>query len=204
MNATASCIILRSLSLLSIFHYLFIMSSLVHVPNQSTSARQNTFQYEAPFTPLYSLFLDWFGFIKNFTCLPYIFKPYRTVQPLPLISIPVSDKVLNYRDAFFSIIIALLESLFVLAIAPTLLFIPGWKSIPIIFIPCSLIYLIQTPSWGPNTVKSQVKDSKWKDKGGEKWFFINGIGCTRRGLQKTCDRLSATFQRPFIGIHNPT
>ncbi|KAK2001912.1 hypothetical protein LX36DRAFT_627852 [Colletotrichum falcatum] len=38
----------------------------------------------------------------------------------------------------------------------------------------------------------------------EKWFFLNGISVGSHWLQGNLNRLSRTFHRPILGVHNPT
>ncbi|KAK2010221.1 hypothetical protein LZ32DRAFT_588811 [Colletotrichum eremochloae] len=38
----------------------------------------------------------------------------------------------------------------------------------------------------------------------EKWFFLNGISVGSHWLQGNLNRLSRTFHRPIVGVHNPT
>lgn len=40
--------------------------------------------------------------------------------------------------------------------------------------------------------------------GNEKWIFINGVSVGHHWLQTNINRLSLTFQRPIVGVHNRT
>ncbi|EFQ33990.1 hypothetical protein CGRA01v4_12481 [Colletotrichum graminicola] len=47
-------------------------------------------------------------------------------------------------------------------------------------------------------------DSLRNDDYREKWIFLNGISVGSHWLQGNLNRLSRTFHRPIVGVHNPT
>ncbi|CAG7917980.1 unnamed protein product [Penicillium olsonii] len=44
----------------------------------------------------------------------------------------------------------------------------------------------------------------WKRHDDERWIFLNGICVGKNWLQSNVDRLSRTFHRPIVGVHNKT
>ncbi|KAJ5333369.1 uncharacterized protein MYU51_014453 [Penicillium brevicompactum] len=45
---------------------------------------------------------------------------------------------------------------------------------------------------------------QWQSHDDERWIFLNGICVGKNWLQNNVDRLSRTFHRPIVGVHNKT
>lgn len=86
-----------------------------------------------------------------------------------------------------------------------LIVLPGIFSIPALLAVCGLIYLICLPLHGPSVCYSAMDATttalaeKHDD---EIWLFVNGCATHQSGLQKNINRLSKTFGRKIVGVHN--
>ncbi|KAF2235458.1 hypothetical protein EV356DRAFT_500335 [Viridothelium virens] len=82
------------------------------------------------------------------------------------------------------------------------LLLPGWAFILFYLFTIGVITMLAAPGWGSRIVQShnvRVPSNKFPH---ERWIFMNGVAQNNLDLQFTVDNLAATFQRPFLGIHN--
>ncbi|KAK3080262.1 hypothetical protein LTS18_002717, partial [Coniosporium uncinatum] len=143
---------------------------------------------------------------QNARYLPNAFKPHRDPTPLPGVTLPKINAMQKYLEfsRFSGLDIAMV--VIALTILPTGDFIWHYRAWQLVFLACGLLYFGQLPLSIPcrTFCKSQARLGRVRRHEDEKWFFINGPDGSRRSLQTTVDRLSATFQRPVTGIQSPS
>ncbi|KAH8744182.1 hypothetical protein F5882DRAFT_455079 [Hyaloscypha sp. PMI_1271] len=59
------------------------------------------------------------------------------------------------------------------------------------------------PPEGLRSTEDEFSES-WKKHDDEYWIFLNGVAVGQHWLQANIDRISRTFHRPVIGVHNKT
>jgi hypothetical protein len=141
---------------------------------------------------------------------------FSMMNYLPWVVIPFCT---NCEDAELYLHGKNLWALITISIATLLTFIGGILAIPaFIILPGGLIALVLALGTaivhgicariqGPMIVHSKLTPetkalaSKFAH---ERWIFVNGCCVANVGLQMNCDRLSRTFNRPVLGIHNRT
>ncbi|KAG5750048.1 hypothetical protein H9Q70_007292 [Fusarium xylarioides] len=130
-------------------------------------------------TPLVLFLSDIKLFFQNFFYLPYLFIPLYPWKSGP----------------FFS--------LFTLAFLPTFVYI-GYIAV---FFAVNELVCWHFNSGIPRSGLKSSEDgftSSWPRHDDEAWIFLNGICVGKNWFQKNIDRISRTFHRPVVGIHNRT
>ena len=139
-----------------------------------------------------------------FTMLPYlpnIFLPFKASSPDDELAISPAGSWEMLIEAFLLV----LESLLLIVVPLGSLIFPGFLILPAFLVACLLIYLTCWPLQGPDLCYSTVDTTTSTlagNRSDERWLFVNGCVTNHAGLQKNIDRLSKTFGRNVIGIHN--
>ncbi|KAK4694602.1 hypothetical protein P7C71_g3005, partial [Lecanoromycetidae sp. Uapishka_2] len=173
----------------------YIPSQMDPLAGASTSAaRQN---------PLRLMMQDAGVLITMLPYLPYIFLPLRANDES-------SELYLNLqgaRDMLLQSWLFIMETNLLLMAVPAFLALPGAFSITAIVLCSVTVYLVAYPMEGPRLAESNM-DSLTETMAGqhkdERWLFVNGCATGHSGLQKNIDRISRTFGRAVVGIHNKT
>ena len=66
------------------------------------------------------------------------------------------------------------------------------------------IFLNGTASYIESNVNEEIGEFHKDEHHKEKWIFLNGVSVGQHWLQSNLNRLSRTFGRPVLGVHNPT
>jgi len=71
-----------------------------------------------------------------------------------------------------------------------------------------IVYLICPILNGGKSGRIVVSDpnimEEYDKREGEVWVFVNGVAVGDHWMKSNVNRLSLTFRRPIIGVHNPT
>ncbi|KAI1016288.1 hypothetical protein LB504_009162 [Fusarium proliferatum] len=157
-------------------------------------------------TPLVLFLSDIKLFFQNFFYLPYLFIPLYPWKSGPFCEhYPCRENLIDITiHCILSVTqLAFIVSLFTLAFFPTFVYI-GY--IAVFFAVNELV------CWHFNRgiPRSGLKSSEdgftrtWPRHDDEAWIFLNGICVGKNWFQKNIDRISRTFHRPVVGIHNRT
>ncbi|PWY90104.1 hypothetical protein BO70DRAFT_359089 [Aspergillus heteromorphus CBS 117.55] len=157
-------------------------------------------------SPMLLLLADLGLFFRNILYLPCIFLP-----PMPWPSGSLDELSPTAANAFD---ICLHSFLFVLQIGflfslPLLIYLPF--GLYVLYVAGALalntlICRILNRGIPPDGLKS-TEDSfsrAWARHDDEYWIFLNGICVGKHWLQSNIDRISRTFHRPVVGVHNET
>ncbi|KAI4159867.1 MAG: hypothetical protein LQ342_006195 [Letrouitia transgressa] len=133
--------------------------------------------------------------------LPLLFFPLKTADQSAELSISKAS------IASYAIPVALFaaELAGLLLAIPAFLVLPGGYFFALLVLFCFSMILLALPTQGPRIVHSVVSDDTAESMAShndERWLFVNGIATGHSGLQNNVDRISLTFGRPVIGIHN--
>ncbi|MCJ1310765.1 hypothetical protein MMC25_004432 [Agyrium rufum] len=173
-----------------------------YIPSQMDALAAST-TLAARENPMRLLLRDSAVLVRMLTYLPWVFLPIRSKDE----DAELHPSLHKIRDVLLQIALTSFEAL-VLVLAPiAMLCSPGVITLGLGLIAWGIIWALAKPMQGPRIVYSKL-DAKIADKAAEfadeRWLFINGCFVGHHGLQENIDRLSRTFCRPMIGIHNQT
>ncbi|CAG7554766.1 unnamed protein product [Fusarium equiseti] len=147
-------------------------------------------------------------FLQNFFYLPYLFAPLYPWHSGELCELYPSAE--NLTDIALHVVLSVMQLGFLISLF-TLSFLPTFTYVGYVAVYLALNELIcwhfnrGIPRSGLKSTEDDLSQS-WPRHDDETWIFLNGI-CQVFGqnwFQKNIDRLSRTFHRPVIGIHNRT
>ncbi|KAM0556072.1 hypothetical protein ACHAPJ_006060 [Fusarium lateritium] len=157
-------------------------------------------------TPLKLFWSDVKLFFQNFFYLPYIFVPLVPWQSGPFCELyPSSENLTDiaYHSVLFVTQLGFLVSLVTLAWLPTFTY---FGYIAVFFATNELVcwhFNRGIPRSGLKSTEDAFTRS-WPRHDDEAWIFLNGICVGKNWFQKNIDRISRTFHRPVVGVHNRT
>ena len=134
---------------------------------------------------------------------PWIIIPFRTSDKSCELYVGPSSA----RDLLLQGWLSVVEITFLVAAIPVIMLLPGIMSVAIAVMCCALIIVLSWPMQGPRIAYSMMDGDtvlSAEQHGSERWLFVNGCATGHAGLQKNIDRLSKTFGRAIIGVHNNT
>ncbi|KAF6231101.1 hypothetical protein HO173_010801 [Letharia columbiana] len=111
----------------------------------------------------------------------------------------------NAKVGFLQTLLALIQVLFLVMALPAFVLLPGGIFLAATVLCCLACYLITLPMQGPPRILPNMDDgtkSLAEQHKNERWVFVNGICTGHSTSQLEVDRLSKTFGRAVIGIHN--
>lgn len=173
---------------------------IMYVPSQMDSLA-STSTRAVRGNPLRLLIQDAGVLITMLPYLPDLFLPLTA-------STDSSESYLSLSSAKETILQSLLfivEVILLILVVPALLILPGAAFILIAILSYTAIYLIARPMEGPPISYSKMDEATMAlaaQHNDERWLFVNGTATGHAGLQKNIDRVSKTFGRAVIGIHN--
>ncbi|KAH7263623.1 hypothetical protein BKA59DRAFT_466469 [Fusarium tricinctum] len=145
-------------------------------------------------------------FFQNIFYLPYLFIPLYPWHSGSLCEMyPSWD---NLTDIALHLLLSVAQLTFLVSLV-TLAFLPAFTYIGFIAVFLAVNEFIcwhfnnGIPSSGLRS-KEDAITRRWPRHDDEAWIFLNGICVGKNWLQKNIDRISRTFHRPVIGIHNKT
>ncbi|MCJ1231582.1 hypothetical protein MMC12_008260 [Toensbergia leucococca] len=133
--------------------------------------------------------------------VPWIFLPLKAPKSRKELALSAS----NTRDVILQSWLFVMEMVILLLAIPAILLLPGSLTMCLAVMCCVCIKIVSLPMQGSRIVYSNMDAATilmTKQHEDERWLFVNGILAGHSGLQKNIDRLSQTFGRPVIGIHN--
>ena len=152
-------------------------------------------------SPIRLLIKDVAVFITVLPFLPFLFLPWKSKDA----ATEGNLRAVTIRDTILQTLLTLIELVLLIVTIPIFLIVPGFLFVPLIFLCILIIYLVALPTQGPRIVVSQMNTGTAKTAErhrDERWLFVNGINTGHSGLQDNVDRLSLTFGREVVGIHN--
>ncbi|CAG8263887.1 unnamed protein product [Penicillium salamii] len=145
-------------------------------------------------------------FFRNILYLPLMFFP---LAPWP--SGPLDEQYPSLKNIFdislhlilFVVQLAFLISLPILIYLPVSLFVS--YIVGVLFLNYLVCQLLNRgiPEDGLKSTEDEYTQ-EWERHDDERWIFLNGICVGKNWLQNNIDRLSRTFHRPIVGVHNKT
>ena len=152
-------------------------------------------------SPLWLIIKDAGVLFKMLRYMPNIFLPFKASRP---------DDELAFSHAgtwelLVEACLLIIEVILLIIVPVSIIIFPGFLVISSFSLACLLIYLACWPLHGPDLCYSTMDApttalaEKHND---ERWLFVNGCITNHAGLQKNINRLSKTFGRKVIGIHN--
>ncbi|KAJ5762253.1 uncharacterized protein N7511_005635 [Penicillium nucicola] len=157
-------------------------------------------------SPWYLFLSDVRLFFRNILYLPYIFLPIAPWPSGPLDELYPS--LANILDVIFHSILFVLQLGFLLSL-PFLIYVPFSLFVSyvvgVILLNLLLCQVLNRGIPKDGLRSTEDEDSRsWRQHDDECWIFLNGICVGKNWLQNNVDRLSRTFHRPVIGVHNRT
>jgi hypothetical protein len=153
--------------------------------------------------PIRLLFRDTRVLLGLLGHLAYIVMPMRTKDK----SAEMYPSARTVLDFLLMTWLSLAELVLLFYFPAAILFLPGFVSMTGFALACLLLYLISWPLQGTRVVYPDMDEAaidSAKKHENERWLFINGCITSHSGLQSNVNRLTKTFGRPVIGIHNQT
>lgn len=151
--------------------------------------------------PLLLLIKDTGILITVLPYLPLLFFPLKTTDK----SAELSTSKASFASYAILVALFMAELAGLLLAIPAFLVLPGGYFVALLVLFSFSIFLLALPTQGPRIVHSVVGDHRAESTAShndERWLFVNGIATGHSGLQNNVDRISLTFGRPVIGIHN--
>ncbi|KAF5665356.1 hypothetical protein FHETE_6716 [Fusarium heterosporum] len=157
-------------------------------------------------TPWMIFLSDIKSFFHNFFYLPYLLIPLFPWRSGALCELYPSSE--NLTDVALQLILSVtqlgfLGSLLTLSFLPTLTYI-GYI---IVFLAANQVVCWHFNRDIPHSGLKSTEDAfsrTWARHDDEAWIFLNGICVGKNWFQKNVDRISRTFYRPVVGVHNKT
>ncbi|KAJ5454061.1 uncharacterized protein N7458_005017 [Penicillium daleae] len=146
------------------------------------------------------LFLQWSPYLINIV-LPLWPCPSRCLDEL-------YPSLANIHDILLHTILVVAQSSFLVSL-------PFLITIPFVFyifyiglflaLNMSVCNLLngKIPEEGLKSTEDEHSEA-WKRHDDESWIFLNGVAVGKHWLQSNIDRISRTFHRPVVGVHNRT
>lgn len=153
-------------------------------------------------SPLELLRHDIASAFSFFLFLPFIVMPMNPLRSGYLCELYPSLE--NFWCMFLHVVLILLQLPFLLSI-PFWIFLPVWT----VGLGVGVFLVVNRGIWyllnGPE-IEYPSNPAYASNEGHEheQWIFLNGVAVGKHWLQSNVDRLSLTFRRPVLGIHNPT
>jgi len=135
--------------------------------------------------------------------LPHTVLPFKTSNSHAELYLNLASALSMAAQSWLFI----LEVFMLLLAVPALLVLPFSIFVLVAAIPCTWIYIIAWPFQGPRVCYSTMDNettARADQYSSERWLYVNGCATDHSILQKNIDRLSKTFGRVVIGIHNKT
>ncbi|MCJ1265575.1 hypothetical protein MMC22_005455 [Lobaria immixta] len=179
---------------------LAMANAVEFIPSQMDALSSTTTE-AARKSPLRLLTQDVAVLISKLPYLPWIIRPFLTSDPNAEFYLSLR----GVRDIVLQSFLFILETVVLLSAVPAFLVLPGAMFIGVAALFFTLICIAAWPMHGSKLVYSKMDEStvsKAQQHENERWIFINGCLTTHTGLQKNVDRLSKTFGRAVIGVHN--
>ncbi|KAL9610406.1 MAG: hypothetical protein Q9167_004889 [Letrouitia subvulpina] len=152
--------------------------------------------------PLSLLIKDTGILITVLPYLPFLFFPLKTADQ----SAELSTSKASIPSYAIPVALFIAELAGLLLAIPTFLVLPGGYFVALLVVFCFGMFLLALPTQGPRIVHSVVVNDDTAEslasRDDERWLFVNGIATGHSGLQENVDRISLTFGRPVVGIHN--
>ncbi|KAF4459010.1 hypothetical protein FALBO_14242 [Fusarium albosuccineum] len=155
----------------------------------------------------WKLFLGDVGlFFRKFRFLPGIFLP---LWPSPSGYLgELYPSPANIVDVAFHTFLSITQLGFIFSLF-TLTFLPTWLYLGYIisFFAVNELICLHFNKWIPSDGLKSTEDKyslMWAPHNDESWIFLNGICVGGNWLQNNIDRISRSFHRPVVGVHNRT
>ncbi|KAF5019331.1 hypothetical protein F66182_8659 [Fusarium sp. NRRL 66182] len=145
-------------------------------------------------------------FFEHLLYLPYIFFPLWPTRSGQLCELyPSRENLIDiaYHSVLFVTQLGFLVSLATLAFLPTFTYL-GYVAI---FFAVNELVCWHFNRGIPRSGLKSTEDAwsrRWPQRDNEAWIFLNGICVGQNWFQKNIDRISRTFHRPVVGVHNRT
>ncbi|GIK07926.1 hypothetical protein Aspvir_003596 [Aspergillus viridinutans] len=140
---------------------------------------------------------------------PYLINIFLPLWPWPSHCLDeLYPSLANIHDIVLHTILVVAQSFFLISL-PLLITFPFGSYIFYIGLFLALNKVVCTLLNGKipeDGLKSTEDDhsAAWKRHDDESWIFLNGVAVGKHWLQSNIDRLSRTFHRPVVGVHNRT
>ncbi|KAL5614985.1 uncharacterized protein BROUX77_000822 [Berkeleyomyces rouxiae] len=170
--------------------------------SESNKISSNNYNYTG--SALFLLLQDAYLCLRHLRSFPSVILPLTPCNSGPMNELYLSPQ--NIARVTLQLILMFFQLLLLVALLP-LSTIPIWIAVIYIAI---FILINNFVCWlflngddniywsNPELVAFDGRHSQ------EQWIFINGVGTGQQWLQNSIDRLSLTFCRPIMGIHNRT
>lgn len=179
---------------------------MVFVTTQTTGAwwtKTDPLQYTSNPWELFGS--DMILFIQQIWSLPFIVWPFGPWESSSL------DELYPSADNIFDIAVHCILFVIQLAFLGSIVFllfswVPfGFVVLYVVLFLCGNYLLCKwLLNGGDITVQSNTDLSRYDTHNDEKWIFLNGVAVGRHWLQSNVNRISLSFGRPVLGVHNPT
>ncbi|KAF4449878.1 hypothetical protein F53441_6913 [Fusarium austroafricanum] len=158
-------------------------------------------------TPLVIFLSDVKLFFQNFFYLPYLFIPLYPWHSGSFCELyPDRENLIDIvvQSVLFVTQLGFLVSLVTITFLPTFVYV-GY--VAVFYAVNALICWLRFNRGIPRSGLKSTEDAytrNWPRHDEEAWIFLNGICVGKNWFQKNIDRISRTFHRPVVGIHNKT
>ncbi|PVH98136.1 hypothetical protein DM02DRAFT_58764 [Periconia macrospinosa] len=171
--------------------------------SNSPSSRSKPIPYTG--SPLALCASDIRLFFQNAWSIPGIMRPIHSASPTPLDELYPSGP--NILALVLHAFLLVFEAGFLVSL-PLLAFVPVWAGAIYLVVVGAVVWDVSGALNGTVDTKlsSKVRLEEREVRGtaGECWVYLNGVSIGHHWMQSNLDRLSYTFRRPIIGVHNRT
>ena len=192
------------------------MAPVTYIPSQTVDESAFTSNRASVWSPWKLFFHDAVILFQNLDYVFHVIIPLRIPAHRHGVRYHLAPIVAN--EALLALSIAYEVCLLLIGCIAVVV-LPGCAIVAFFVFTTGIVVLLAAPGWGSRTVQSRnarVLSNRFPH---EKWIFMNGVAQryvddgfsgfrlidsekSHMDLQFTVDNLSATFQRPFLGIHN--
>ncbi|KAL6302978.1 hypothetical protein BKA93DRAFT_735908 [Sparassis latifolia] len=156
-------------------------------------------------SPFDLLYADIVLFFQNWRYLPGIVLPLTPTPSGPLDELYPS--VANLWAISVHVVLIVIEGVYILSIPLSPFFVNAAfiaYSGTVLIIVYMICFLLNKGVSGEFVFSDERLLEGYEKRDGEVWVFVNGVAVGKHWLKSNVNRLSETFRRRIIGVHNPT